>query len=70
METAEAPLMIIASVPLYNVMAVVILSIFKPGQGKLNGVVLKRTLKGIITNPIILGIAAGTLWSLIPSPIS
>lgn len=56
-----APLMIIASVPLYNVMAVVILSIFKPGQGKLNGVVLKRTLKGIITNPIILGIAAGTL---------
>ena len=40
-----APLMIIASVPLYNVMAVVILSIFKPGQGKLNGVVLKRTLK-------------------------
>lgn len=51
-----APLMIIASVPLYNVMAVVILSIFKPGQGKLNGVVLKRTLKGIITNPIILEI--------------
>lgn len=65
-----APLMIIASVPLYNVMAVVILSIFKPGQGKLNGAVLKRTLKGIITNPIILGIAAGTLWSLLRSPIS
>ena len=63
-----APLMIIASVPLYNVMAVVILSIFKPGQGKLNGVVLKRTLKGIITNPIILGIAAGTLWSLLRLP--
>ena len=59
---------IIASVPLYNVMAVVILSIFKPGQGKLNGVVLKRTLKGIITNPIILGIAAGTLWSLLRLP--
>lgn len=63
-----APLMIIASVPLYNVMAVVILSIFKPSQGKLNGVVLKRTLKGIITNPIILGIAAGTLWSLLRLP--
>ena len=63
-----APLMIIASVPLYNVMAVVILSIFKPGQSKLNGAVLKRTLKGIITNPIILGIAAGTLWSLLRLP--
>lgn len=58
-----APLMIIASVPLYNVMAVVVLSVFKPGQGKIDGTVLKRTLKGIVTNPIILGIAAGTLWS-------
>ena len=29
-----APLMIIASVPLYNVMAVVVLSVFKPGQEK------------------------------------
>ena len=53
-----APLMIIASVPLYNVMAVVVLSVFKPGQGKIDGTVLKRTLKGIVTNPIILGIAA------------
>ena len=51
-----APLMIIASVPLYNVMAVVILSVFKPGQGKIDGTVLKRTLKGIVTNPIILAL--------------
>ena len=63
-----APLMIIASVPLYNVMAVVVLSVFKPDQGKIDGTVLKRTLKGIITNPIILGIAAGTLWSLLRLP--
>ena len=63
-----APLMIIASVPLYNVMAVVVLSVFKPGQGKIDGTVLKRTLKGIVTNPIILGIAAGTLWSLLRLP--
>ena len=60
--------MIIASVPLYNVMAVVVLSVFKPGQGKIDGTVLKRTLKGIVTNPIILGIAAGTLWSLLRLP--
>lgn len=63
-----APLMIIASVPLYNVMAVVVLSIFKPDQGKLDGAVLKCTLKGIVTNPIILGIVAGTLWSLLRLP--
>ena len=63
-----APLMIIASVPLYNVMAVVILSVFKPGQRKIDSTVLKRTLKGVVTNPIILGIAAGTLWSLLRLP--
>lgn len=65
-----APLMIIASVPLYNVMAVVVLSVFKPDQGRLDGTVLKRTLKGIVTNPIILGIVAGTLWSLLRLPFS
>ena len=65
-----APLMIIASVPLYNVMAVVVLSVFKPGQGKIDGTVLKRTLKGIVTNPIILGIAGvpsyaiNLIWTL------
>lgn len=63
-----SPLMIIASVPLYNIMAVTVLSFFKPGQGQLDAAVLKRTLKGIVTNPIILGIAAGMLWSLLKLP--
>lgn len=63
-----APLMIIASVPLYNVMAVVVLSVFKPGQGQLDRTALKKTLKGIVTNPIILGIAAGMVWSLLRFP--
>lgn len=63
-----APLMIIASVPLYNVMAVVVLSVFKPGQGRLDRTALKKTLKGIVTNPIILGIAAGMVWSLLRFP--
>ena len=48
-----APVMIIGSVPLYNVMAVIVLSFFKPGQ---------------VTNPIILGIVAGLLWSAIGLP--
>ena len=51
-----APLMIIGSVPLYNVMAVTTLSLFAPGGGKLDTAKLVRTLKGIATNPIILGI--------------
>ena len=50
-----APLMIIGSVPLYNVMAVITLSLFAPGGGKLDTAKLIRTLKGIATNPIILG---------------
>lgn len=58
-----APLMIIGSVPLYNVMAVVVLSFFKPERKKLDRQVWIDTLKGIITNPIILGIIAGLLWS-------
>lgn len=58
-----APLMIIGSVPLYNIMAVVVLSVFKPGQTGLDSEAVKRTLRGILTNPIILGIAAGLLWS-------
>ena len=64
-----APLMIIGSVPLYNIMAVVVLAFFQPGQSGIDGVVLKKTLKGIVTNPIILGIVAGLLWSLLGIPI-
>ena len=58
-----APVMIIGSVPLYNIMAVLVLSLFKPGQSGLDKAVLKRTAKGIVTNPIILGIVVGLLWS-------
>ena len=64
-----APLMIIGSVPLYNIMAVVVLAFFQPGQSGIDGVVLKKTLKGIVTNPIILGIVVGLLWSLLGIPI-
>ena len=64
-----APLMIIGSVPLYNVMAVLVLSLFKPGQRGLDRDVMKTTLWGIVTNPIILGIAAGLLWSALRLPM-
>ena len=58
-----APLMIIGSVPLYNVMAVVVLSFFKPGNNSFDKALVKKTLKGIATNPIIIGIVAGFVWS-------
>ena len=61
--------MIIGSVPLYNVMAVTTLSLFAPGGGKLDTAKLIRTLKGIATNPIILGILTGMVWSLLHLPM-
>ena len=61
-----APLMIIGTVPLYNVAAVIILSLTAEGNGGLSPAALKKSLKGILTNPIILGIAAGIIFSLLP----
>ena len=58
-----APLMIIGSVPLYNIMAVVVLSFFQPEPQPLSRAVLAKTLRGILTNPILLGILAGLIWS-------
>lgn len=64
-----APLMIIGSVPLYNVMAVVVLSFFQPERKALDKEVWKKTLKGIVTNPIIIGIVAGLIWSALKIPM-
>lgn len=64
-----APLMIIGSVPLYNVMAVVVLSLFKPGNNSFDKALVKKTLKGIVTNPIIIGIVAGFVWSALKLPM-
>ena len=65
-----APLMIIGSVPLYNIMAVVVLSLFKPGQQGLDKSVVKKTLLGIVKNPIIIGIVAGLVWSGLKIPLT
>lgn len=64
-----APLMIIGSVPLYNVMAVLVLSLFQPGRQGFSREMIKRTMKGIVTNPIMIGIAAGLLWSALRLPL-
>lgn len=63
-----ASLVIIGAVPLYNVAAVTVLSLTSPQQSGLNQAALKKALKGIVTNPIILGIAAGLVWTLLDIP--
>lgn len=57
-------LIIIGSVPLYNVAAAIILYVTSPQNQNRSGTELwKRTAKNVITNPIILGILFGMLWS-------
>ncbi|MCR4673037.1 MAG: AEC family transporter [Lachnospiraceae bacterium] len=64
-------LLLIGAVPLYNVAAVAALAITSPEnteQNTASGTRILRTLKGIITNPIILSILIGLIWSLIDIP--
>ena len=70
-ETGPLALILIGAVPLYNVAAVVLLTLMTPDGGHLDRRTLGKTFRGIITNPIILGIAAGLLWSLmkVPQPV-
>lgn len=65
-----APLMIIGSVPLYNVFAVVILSALKPENRGISKDVVKKTLLGILKNPILIGIEVGIIFSLLRIPLS
>lgn len=71
-DAGMTPLMIIASVPLYNAMAVVVLALtasVETGTVREDkGVLARRTIKGIVTNPILLGIVAGLTWSLLRLP--
>ena len=83
--TGMAPLMILGSVPIYNICAVIILTLTAPSdheneseavnsgeKKKINSSdktdLIKTTIIGIITNPIILGILIGMIWSLLKLP--
>ncbi len=68
-DTGMAPLMIIGSVPLYNIMAVVVLEFFKPNQETFNKKLVSDAIKGVLTNPILIGIFLGILWSLLKIPM-
>ncbi len=63
-----APMMIVGSVPLYNIMAVVVLSLFRPERSTDDRALPGKIALGIITNPILLGIVAGLIWSALRLP--
>lgn len=58
-----APLMIIGTVPLYNVAAVLILSFTGPNAHGMDKASVIKSVRSIITNPIIIGIALGMIAS-------
>lgn len=62
------PMMIVAAVPFFNIYSVTILTLSST-DGKINLALIKKTLWGIITNPIIIGILIGALWSLLGLPM-
>lgn len=59
-----APLMIIGTVPLYNVAAVLVLSFTGPSSHGFSIKTLKKSLLDIVRNPIILGILLGMAVSV------
>ena len=67
---AMVALMIIGSVPIYNIAAVLILSLTSPEKKEDSDPkqLLKRTLYNLFTNPIIISVLAGLLWSLLKLP--
>lgn len=68
-EASMAALMIVGTVPIYNIFAVICLSVTSPESDTSNKKELvKRTVREAVTNPIILGIAAGIIWSLLEIP--
>ena len=66
---AMVALMIIGCVPIYNVVAVILLCLTSSeNQAVSKKTLLKNTVKNTLTNPIILSIVAGLVWSLLKLP--
>lgn len=64
-DTGMVPLMILGAVPIYNIFAVIILTVECPEKEAGQTKTLKTTLKGIVTNPIILSIFMGVILSVL-----
>lgn len=59
-----APLMMIGAVPLYNIFAVIVLTFENPQQDGKGKKKIVKAIKGVVTNPIIIGIALGMIISV------
>ncbi len=59
------PMMIVASIPLFNIFSVIVLMRSANAGETDRRVVLKKTVNGIVTNPIIIGIFAGIPFALL-----
>lgn len=70
-DSGMSGLMILGAVPLYNIFSVIILILEAPQGAQKSSLSdsIRQSLKGIATNPIILGILAGLLASLVRLPI-
>ena len=66
---AYAPLIILAAVPLYNVLSVVILSLEAGGGGRLDRDRLVDALKEVTKNPILWGILLGLPFAVFSVPV-
>lgn len=66
-EVGAAPtsLLLPFTIPIYNASAVIILTVFDPANQGSRQVPVKKILKGIVTNPLIIGIALGLPFSLL-----
>lgn len=64
-DAGMGPIMIVGAVPLYNIFAVIILAIENRNNGDRDlKTLIKQAVKGVCTNPIILSLFAGLLFSL------
>ena len=64
-DTGMAPIMIVGAVPLYNIFAVIILAVeSSDNKSKSLADLCKKAVRGVCTNPIILSIFAGMIFSL------
>lgn len=64
-------LMLLATVPFYNIISTMILTMMSPNQ-TFSKETLMKSLKSLAKNPLIRGIAAGMLWSVLrlPAPVA
>ena len=63
--SGQVPMMIVASIPLFNIFSVIVLVRSANAQETDCQTLIKKTIKGIVTNPIIIGIVAGIPFALL-----